>query len=60
MYRVITRFSFDRLYEVGEMLEELPPDGLPLWISMGLVELVEDGGDAEPHQPIVYPVVGDE
>jgi len=42
MYRVVIPFTFDRLYEVGETLNELPPDGMPLWISMGLVEPVEE------------------
>jgi hypothetical protein len=42
MYRVVIPFSFDRLYEVGEMIETLPPDGMPIWISMGLVEPVEE------------------
>lgn len=41
-YKVVIPFTFDRLYEPGEILDELPPDGLPLWISMGLVEPVED------------------
>jgi len=57
MYRVVIPFSFDRLYEVGEMIETLPPDGMPIWISMGLVEPVEPEPKPEPRQKPRMPKV---
>jgi len=58
MYRVVIPFSFDRLYEVGETLNELPPDGMPIWISMGLVEPVEEPAPKpEPRQKPRMPKV---
>jgi|GEM_PF-6236427 len=60
MYRVVIPFTFDRLYEVGEVLETLPPDGLPLWISMGLVEQFEPESAPPPYQKPALPQLEDE